>query len=105
MSAADPRHRAGEADATEEARIELERVVRRWRTLPLDHALSASAAVRDVLERLARDLDGAPASVPDLGPAVLAEQLRVIVYDALADPEVDASAVAALLTGLRREVG
>lgn len=102
-----------EADATAQARIELERVVRRWRTLPLDHALAASPAMREVVEALARDLVGRPARVPDLGPAVLADQLRVVVHDALdgrpSGPASDAppgpAEVAALLTGLRHRIG
>ena len=75
---------------------ELERVVRRWQQLPLDRALSAVPGVRDVVQGLADAVDAAvgagcaegmgPApwgssSVPDLGPAVLMDQLRVMVHD------------------------
>ncbi|CAN7329868.1 hypothetical protein GCM10022415_05940 [Knoellia locipacati] len=59
---------------------ELERVVRRWRELPADRALAASPAVRDVVQDLADATAGQP--VPDLGPGVLIDQLRVLVWDA-----------------------
>jgi len=59
---------------------ELERVVRRWRELPADRALTASGAVREVVQDLADATAGRP--VPDLGPAVLIDQLRVLVWDA-----------------------
>ena len=51
-------------------------MVRRWQQLPVDHALSCMPRVR----RLVDDLAGA--AVPDLGPAVLMDQLTVVVYDA-----------------------
>ena len=55
-------------------------MVRRWQQLPLDHALSSAPVVRRLLDDLA-----APAGpVPDLGPAVLMDQLTVLVYDACA---------------------
>jgi hypothetical protein len=75
---------------------ELERVVRRWQQLPLDRALSAVPGVRDVVQGLADAVDvavgagdaggmervvGGSTGVPDLGPAVLMDQLRVMVYD------------------------
>lgn len=68
-------HRLPEAVA-----LELERVVRRWRELPADHALAASGVLRDVVEDLAEATAGEP--VPELGPAVLIDQLRVLVWDA-----------------------
>ena len=52
-------------------------MVRRWHQLPLDHALSCAPTVR----RLVDDLAGASGPVPDLGPAVLMDQLTVLVYD------------------------
>jgi hypothetical protein len=51
-------------------------VVQRWQQLPLGHALSCVPGVRLLLE----DLAGG--AVPDLGPAVLMDQLTVLVYDA-----------------------
>ena len=64
---------------------ELERVVRRWQQLPLDHALPAVPGVRRTVQTLAdavSDAEGMPRDlVPDLGPAVLMDQLRVMVYD------------------------
>ncbi|KGN33006.1 hypothetical protein N802_15600 [Knoellia sinensis KCTC 19936] len=59
---------------------ELERVVRRWRELPADRALAASGAVQEVVRDLADATAGQP--VPDLGVAVLIDQLRVLVWDA-----------------------
>jgi hypothetical protein len=55
---------------------ELRRVVRRWQQLPLDHALSCMPAVRGLLADLTDEV------VPDLGPAVVMDQLTVLLYDA-----------------------
>ena len=51
-------------------------MVQRWQQLPLDHALSCVPRVRRLLEELGGG------AVPDLGPAVLMDQLTVLVYDA-----------------------
>ncbi|EAP97235.1 hypothetical protein JNB_17233 [Janibacter sp. HTCC2649] len=59
---------------------ELERVVRRWRELSADHALAASGAVRELVQDLAAVTAHQP--VPELGPVVLIDQLRVLVWDA-----------------------
>ena len=73
---------------TPEVATELQRVVERWRQLPLDHALSYAGRVRELVQSLADALavaDGvAPAVVPDLGPATLMDQLTVLVHDASA---------------------
>jgi hypothetical protein len=67
---------------------ELQRVVERWRQLPLAHALSYAGRVRALVQSLADRVaaaTGDPASeVPDLGPATLMDQLTVMVYDASA---------------------
>jgi len=94
-----------------EVRAELQRVVERWRQLPLDHALSYAGRVRALVQSLAdgvAEANGVPASeVPDCGPATLMDQLTVMVYDALVH---DASAAAltstlvADLARLRREL-
>jgi hypothetical protein len=67
------------------AELELERVVRRWQQLPLDHALRAVPDVASMVQQLAdavSDAEGLPRDpVPDLGPAVLMDQLRVMAYD------------------------
>lgn len=64
---------------------ELERVVRRWQQLPLDRALPAVPAVAALVQELAdavADAEARPSvPVPDLGPAVLVDQLRVMVHD------------------------
>jgi hypothetical protein len=77
------------APATDEsrARTELKRVVQRWQQLPLDEALSRMPDVRSVVQRLAdlvAEIEGRePIPVPDLGPAVVMDQLTVMVYDAV----------------------
>ena len=72
----------------QEVSTELERVVRRWRQLPLDHALSFAGQVRALVQTLADQAAAAtgapPAEVPDHGPATLMDQLAVMVYDASA---------------------
>ncbi|WP_392469002.1 hypothetical protein ACF3NS_07710 [Arsenicicoccus cauae] len=70
----------------DEVRVELERVVRRWQQLPLDHALRASGPVRALAQALADEVADAEArprvTLPELGPATLLHQLQVCVYDA-----------------------
>jgi hypothetical protein len=72
----------------QEVSVELQRVVERWRQLPLDRALSYAARVRALVQSLAdgvAETSGVPASaVPDLGPATLMDQLTVMVHDACA---------------------
>lgn len=84
---------------------ELERVVRRWQQLPLDRALLAVAGVAGLVQELAdavADAQGIEREfVPDLGPAVLMDQLRVMVYDWRA-AGLDEQDLAARLTSLRR---
>ena len=84
---------------------ELERVVRRWQQLPLDHALPAVPAVAAAVQGLAdevSDVCGVPrAPVPDLGPAVLMDQLRVMVFDWRA-AGLPPAELGERLTGLRR---
>jgi hypothetical protein len=77
-----------------EVGAELERVVQRWRQLPLDRALSYAGRVRALVQSLADEValtTGLPVSeVPDCGPATLMDQLRVMVYDVLQhDPELN----------------
>ena len=85
--------------------LELQRVVDRWRQLPLDHALRALPAVRELVDRLAALGAGAGAAVPpDLGPGVVMDQLAVVVYDASAAAGRDAAGLAAELADLRRRL-
>ena len=85
----------------QEVSAELQRVVRRWQQLPLDRALSCMPRVQLLLDDLA-----APArQVPDLGPAVLMDQLTVLVYDACAADAEAAGDLASRLGDLRRELG
>ncbi len=83
------------------ARTELERVRRRWSELTLPRAEAAAPAVRAALADLAeRSAPGE--AVPDLGIAVLADQLAVLVWDAYAAGRGDG--VPSLLTALRRDL-
>ena|GEM_PF-309259 len=109
----------------QEVATELQRVVDRWRQLPLDHALSYAGRVRALVQSLAdavamgdgmgdamRDgmgngmANGAPApsvpAVPDLGPATLMDQLTVLVHDASAAAVTPT--LAEDLANLRREL-
>jgi len=89
-----------------EVATELERVVQRWRQLPLDRALSYAGRVRALVQSLADGVakaTGVPASVvPDCGPATLMDQLTVLVYDASAAAVT--SRFAEDLANLRREL-
>ena len=91
----------------QEVSDELRRVVERWHQLPLDHALSRMpsvlALVQSLADRVAGPAGAAPLPVPDLGPAVVMDQLTVMVYDLFATrPGTDPAAVAAELGGIRR---
>ena len=95
----------------QEVSTELQRVVERWRQLPLDHALSYAGRVRALVQSLAGGVDeanGVPASVvPDCGPVALMDQLTVMVYDASATAVTStpvASTLADDLASLRREL-
>jgi hypothetical protein len=81
---------------------ELQRVVRRWQQLPLDRALPHVPAVRALLVDLAGD---DATRLPDLGPAVVMDQLTVLVHDTCTagGPEVDA--LPRRLRGLLAELG
>lgn len=99
----------------QEVATELQRVVERWRQLPLDHALSYAGRVRTLVQSLADAVavaDGVPASaVPDLGPATLMDQLTVMVHDVSAAAATSTAAtttrtstLADDLASLRREL-
>ena len=90
---------------------ELGRVVERWRQLPLDHALSRMPLIAALVQRLADDVaesrNTSSQPVPDLGPAVLMDQLAVLVYDHCAAfgparPGTRVADVAAELTAIRQ---
>ncbi len=72
----------------QEALTELDRVVERWRQLPLDHALPYAGRVHALVQHLADGVAAAnglaPSAVPDCGPAALMDQLTVMVHDASA---------------------
>jgi hypothetical protein len=76
---------------------ELDRLVRRWQQLPLDRAVAALPDVRAVV------LDLAGEQVPDHGPAVVMDQLRVMVYDRCRDGMPSAE-LAGRLADLRRRL-
>ena len=94
----------------QEVGAELQRVVDRWRQLPIDHALSYAGRVRALVQSLAdgvAEAKGVPASVvPDHGPATLMDQLTVLVYDASAAPvtSAPASTLEQDLASLRRDL-
>ena len=100
--------RAG-SPTPQEVSDELRRVVERWHQLPLDHALSRMPAVRLVVQQLADRVAGArgapPRDVPDLGPAVVMDQLAVMIFDLFrARPGTDPAAVADELAGIRKSL-
>ncbi len=81
------------------ARTELDRIRRRWSELPEARAAAAAPAVRMLVDAVAaRIAPGTP--VPDLGPAVLVDQLAVVVWDACTAG--DAADLTEQLTALRR---
>ena len=71
-------------------------MVRRWQQLPVDHALRCMPRVRQLVD----DLAGA--AVPDLGPAVVMDQLTVVVHDACESGGQDD--LTARLAELRRDL-
>ena len=87
--------------------VEVRRIVRRWQELEPAADSAAADRVRAFAQQLAdathRSHGDEPVPLPDLGPAVLIDQLRVTVHDAqqIGD-EVD---LAAGLTELRRTIG
>ena len=85
---------------------ELQRVIQRWRQLPLDHALSHAPRVRRLVQSLADQVAQVTGvrllAVPDAGPATLMDQLTVMVYDASATSAT--STLADDLARLRREL-
>lgn len=97
----------GPADPRAVVDTELERVVRRWHQLPLDRALPAVPALAALVQHLADEgqvaLGERPAPVPDLGPAALLDQLRVVVHD-YAEAGLSLTDLAAALTALRRSL-
>ncbi len=107
MSAESPDHTSGlsAAAARDHIATEVERVARRWQQLPLDRALSASPKLRDLIQGLADEVAGARGwpnrPVPDLGPAVLMDQLRVMLFDH-ADAGLDPTPLAESMTKHRR---
>ena len=82
-----------------EARVELDRIRRRWAELPLAQA----EARMPVLRHLLADVAPGSVAVPDLGPAVVADQLAVLVWDAYAGGRGDG--IPTLLAGARRALG
>ena len=85
------------------ARVELDRIRRRWAELPVDRAEARMPVLRRLLADLARRSAPVPTPVPDLGPAVVVDQLTVLVWDAYA--EGHGEGIPALLTDARRALG
>jgi hypothetical protein len=86
-----------------EARVELDRIRRRWAELTLARAESRMPLLRRLLDDLAARSAPDATTVADLGPAVVVDQLTVVVWDAYAAGRGDG--IAALLTDLRRALG
>lgn len=84
---------------------ELSRVARRWQQLPLGHAHaqapSIAAEVQRLADAVASEHGWIQTVVPDLGPAVLIDQLRVMVYDYL-QTDLPPEPLLESLTRLRR---
>lgn len=91
----------------DEVRRDLRRIADRWLVLPVGDAVGAAAAVRRAAQRLveataaAAETDGG--RLPDLGPAVVVDQLVVTVFDACA-AGVPGAEVAAVVADLRRSL-
>jgi hypothetical protein len=95
--------RAASVDVvTPEARTELDRIRRRWSELPLAQAERRMPSLRHLLADLASRSNPEGVVVPDLGPAVVVDQLSVLVWDAYAQGNGDG--IPELLTELRRAV-
>jgi hypothetical protein len=61
------------------------------------------ALVQTLADRVAGSRGAPSRSVPDLGPAVVMDQLTVMVFDACAaDPAPDAAELAAELSAIRK---
>ena len=87
----------------DDARVELDRIRRRWSELPLERAEAGMPVLRDVLAHLATRSADPPPAVPDLGPAVAVDQLSVLVWDAYAAGRGEG--IPDLLGAARRELG
>ncbi len=103
MSAIEPAEHSAPASVA----TEVERVARRWHQLPLGHTLSALPTLHALVQGLADEVAisaGMPIQpVPDLGPAVVLDQLRVMVFDYVA-AGLDEDELAHGLTHLRRSL-
>jgi hypothetical protein len=76
--------------------VELERIRRRFTELSVTAAAEGARQVRPMLDSLSARLGLPP--VPDLGPAVVPDQLTVLVHDAYAAGQgTDITAALALL--------
>jgi hypothetical protein len=85
------------------ARTELDRIRRRWAELPLAQAEGRMPVLRRLLADLAPRSVAGSVQVPDLGPAVVVDQVTVLVHDAYAAGRGDGIPV--LLTRVRRAIG
>ncbi|WP_226345666.1 hypothetical protein [Agilicoccus flavus] len=93
-----------------QARIDLERLVRRWRSLPLDRALVVVPAVYALAQAYAdesADAAGIPRrTLPDLGAAGALDVLTVCSHDLARDGTPERlERLVAELADLRRSVG
>lgn len=79
----------------EDVAAELDRAARRWQQLPVGRAEAALPEVHALMAALAGE------TLPDLGPAVVMDQLRVVVFDACAGDEGGPADLAERLASLR----
>lgn len=84
----------------EDVRRELDRIRTRWGQLDVERAAAALPVVRTVLDDLAARTSVGGATVPDLGPRVVLDQLGAVTWDACAAGRGDG--IAEALAGLRR---
>ncbi len=82
----------------DQVRAELERIERRWATLPLASAEAGMPSLRRALDSLTSAAGQPP--VTDLGPGVALHQLKVLVWEACREGRADG--IPELLTVLRR---
>lgn len=83
------------------ARVELDRIRRRWGELTLARAEAVAPRVWALVDDLGRRT-ATGQSVPDLGPGVVVDQLAVLVWDAYAAGRGDG--LAEQLGALRRDL-
>lgn len=89
--------------------MEIERLDRRWQQLPLDQALDAFPTLMTLIQRIAeatawpREATVGRRQLPDLGPAMVINQLKTVVFDYQLQG-LDIAWLADRLVAVRREI-